>query len=82
MIYAGTGRAHLMAECRRRGIPVEERTYTLSQLWEADEVLVTSASALCVPVIELDGKPIGGKAPHTVRLLQDALMQDYLRETE
>lgn len=82
MIYAGTGRAHLMAECTRQGIPVEERTYTLSELWEADEVLVTSASALCVPVIELDGKPLGGKAPHTVHQLQDALMKDYLLATE
>lgn len=82
MIYAGTGRAHLIAECRNQGIPVEERTYSLSELWDADEVLVTSASALCVPVIELDGKSIGGKAPHTVRLLQDALLKDYLTATE
>ncbi len=77
-IYAGTGRAHLMAECRRQGIPVLEQTYTLADLWDADEVLVTSASALCVPVIELDHRPIGGKAPHTVRALQDALLREYL----
>ena len=82
MIYAGTGRAHLMAECKRQDIPVEERTYTVEELWQADEVLVTSASALCVPVIELDGRPIGGKAPHTVRSLQDALLKDYLQATE
>ncbi len=82
LIYAGTGRAHLIAECKRQEIPVEERTYTLSELWDADEVLVTSASALCVPVIELDGKPLGGKAPHTVRTLQDALLKDYLHATE
>lgn len=81
MIYAGTGRAHLIKQCRKIGIPVEERTYTLRQLWDADEVLVTSASALCVPVIELDGKPIGGKAPHTVRTLQDALLKEYLDAT-
>ncbi len=81
-IYAGTGRAHLIAECRRIGIPVAERPYTLQELWNADEVLVTSASALCVPVIELDGKPIGGKAPLTVRTLQDALLREYLAETE
>ena len=81
-IYAGTGRAHLISECLRQGIPVEERTYTVEEMKDADEVLVTSASALCVPVIELDGMPIGGKAPHTVRLLQDALLKDYLDQTE
>ena len=81
-IYAGTGRAHLMAECARQGIPVVERTYTVAELWEADEILVTSASALCVPVVELDGTPIGGKAADTVRALQDALLNEYLEATK
>lgn len=81
-IYAGTGRAHLILQCQKQGIPVEERLYTMEELLKADEILVTSASALCVPVLELDGKPIGGKAPHTVRALQDALLADYLKETE
>ncbi|MBR7098768.1 MAG: aminotransferase class IV, partial [Clostridia bacterium] len=81
-IYAGTGRAHLIAECKKNGIAVDERTYTLSELWDADEVLVTSASALCVPVCQLDGKPLGGKAPHTVRMLQDALLKEFMDATE
>lgn len=81
-IYAGTARSHLLRECRIHGIEVLEREYTLAELWEADEVLITSASALCIPVVELDGKPIGGKAPHTVKLLQDALMKDFLAKTE
>lgn len=81
-IYAGTGRAHLIAECKKHGIAVEERTYTLAELWDADEVLVTSASALCVPVSQLDGKPLGGKAPHTVRMLQDALLKEFMDATE
>ena len=73
---------HLIAECQRQEIPVIERTYTVDELWDADEVLVTSASALCVPVVELDGSPIGGKAPSTVRALQDALLKEYLEATE
>lgn len=81
-IYAGTGRAHLIAECKRQGIPVVERTYTMEELWDADEALVTSASALCIPITELDGKAIGGKAANTVRALQDALLKDYLDATE
>lgn len=81
-IYAGTGRAHLIEQCRKSGIPVEERLCNRQELTEADEILVTSASALCVPVIELDGIPVGGKAPHTVRMLQDALLKDYLEGTK
>lgn len=81
-IYAGTARNHLLRECRAHGIPVEEREYAPADLWTADEVLVCSASVLCVPVTELDGKPLGGKAPHTVRLLQDALLADFMAKTE
>ena len=60
---------------------MEERTFTRAELLDADEVLITSASALCAPVVELDGAPLGGKAPHTVRMLQDALLKDYLEQT-
>ena len=80
-IYAGTGRAHLIAMCRAQGIPIQERTYTMEELFSADEVLITSASALCVPVTEVDDKPVGGKAPATVKRLQDALLKQYLDAT-
>lgn len=80
-IYAGTARAHLLRECGTHGIPVEERTYTVEELWQADEVLLCSASALCIRVTELDGRPIGGNAPDTVRILQDALLADFLSKT-
>ena len=81
-IYAGTGRAHLLRACALQGIPTLERHYTLDELMDADEVIVTSASALCMRVIELDGKEVGSKATYTVRQLQDALLKEYLEETE
>lgn len=81
-IYAGTARNHLLRECRAHGIAVEEREFSPDLLWQADEVLICSASVLCIPVSELDGRPIGGKAPHTVRLLQDALTADFMKKTE
>ncbi len=81
-IYAGTGRAHLMACCKQFGISVEERKYSLEELMEADEVIVTSASALCMRVMTVDGRPVGGKASYTVKQLQDALLRDYLEKTE
>lgn len=81
-IYAGTGRAHLIEKCREYTIPVAERTYTTEELMEADEVIITSASALCMRVNEIDGIPVGEKAPETLKLLQDALLKDYLEQTE
>ena len=82
LILAGTGRAHLITACKAFDIPVEERPYTLTELKEADEIIITSASALCIRVIELDGAPVGGKAAYTVKQLQDDLLNDFLTKTE
>ena len=81
-ILAGTGRAHLMRHCKYANIPVIEREYTLEELKHADEILLTSASSLCMRIVELDGMPIGNHAPQTVKALQDALLQEFLDMTE
>ncbi len=80
-IYAGTGRAHLIKTANALGTPVAERHYTLSELFDADEVLLTSASALCMRIVEVDRKAVGGKAAYTVKQFQDALLKDYLEQT-
>jgi D-alanine transaminase len=81
-ILAGTGRAHLVLACREMGIAVEERAFTLEEMMGADEVLITSASALCVRVSEVDGRAVGGRDAERVKRLQDALMEDFLKNTE
>ena len=81
LILAGTGRAHLIATCRAFGIAVEERPYTLTEMKAADEILITSASSLCMRVIEVDGEAVGGKAAYTVKQLQDALLKDFIEKT-
>ena len=81
-ILAGTGRAHLINACRSLSIPVSQTAYSLTELMQADEILITSASALCMRVIEIDGTPVGGKAAYTVKQLQDLLLADYLQKTE
>lgn len=81
-ILAGTGRAHLIAFCKRQGIEVVERPYTVEEMLDADEVIITSASALCIRVSEIDGRAVGGRAGYTLKRLQDALLQDFLDQTE
>ena len=82
LILAGTGRAHLIAQCKKQGIPVVERAYTLDEMLAADEILITSASALCIRVSEVDGRPVGGRAAYTDKSLQDALYVDFMEKTE
>ena len=40
-------------------IPVEERTVSMTEVFEADEVWITSSSREIAPVIAIDSKPVG-----------------------
>ena len=48
----------------------------------ADEVVVTSSGQLCLQAIEVDGKPVGGKAPEILEKLQNAYLEKFIRETD
>lgn len=81
-ILPGVGRAHLIAASKALGIPVEERIFTMDELRGADEIIVSSAGSLCLAASELDGKPVGGKDPETLRKLQDFVVADWLEKTK
>jgi D-alanine transaminase len=81
-ILPGVGRAHLIAASKTLGIPVEERIFTMQELRDADEIIVSSAGSLCLSACELDGEPVGGKDPVTLRKLQDFVVADWLAKTE
>ena len=53
----------------------------MDDLRAADEVIVSSSGALCMPACELDGKPVGGKAPEIIKILQDAYLERLHKET-
>jgi len=81
LILPGIARAHLIKMCKSFEIPVDETAFTLKELMEADEVIVTSSGQFCITACEIDGKPVGGKAPELVKKLQDALLNEFLEET-
>lgn len=59
-ILAGITRHILLDLLRKEGsIAVEERVVTMGEVFDADEVWVTSSSKEVVPVLEIDGKPVG-----------------------
>ncbi|MFW2487332.1 D-amino acid aminotransferase [Clostridium chromiireducens] len=82
LILPGIARAHLIKMCKLFSIPVDETAFTLKELMEADEVIVTSSGQFCITACEIDGKPVGGKAPEIVKKLQDALLVEFLEETK
>ncbi|MCI8524582.1 MAG: D-amino acid aminotransferase [Oscillospiraceae bacterium] len=81
-ILPGITRMRLIQLCHRLNIPVDEAPFTLAELRAADEILVTSASTFCRAACELDGQPVGGKDPALLKRIQDALDEDFHRETD
>ena len=82
LILPGIARAHLIKMCKLFNIPVDETAFNLKELMEADEVIVTSSGQFCMATSEIDGKPVGGKAPELIKKLQDALLNEFLEETK
>jgi D-alanine transaminase len=66
-ILPGITRQLLLGVLRADGsIPVEERVITMDEVWNADEIWISSSSKEVVPVIKLDGKPVGDGKPGPV----------------
>ena len=81
LILPGTTRRHYLEICRRLDIPFEERIFTIDELFEADEIMITSAGTLGMTICELDGKKVGGKDPELLHKLQRAAVDDFTLET-
>ncbi len=81
LILPGVARKHLISMCHELGIPVDETAFTVDDIFTADEVIMSSCTSMCRSASEVDGKPVGGKAPELLRKLQDALLKEYLDAT-
>ncbi|MCL6499095.1 MAG: branched-chain-amino-acid transaminase [Firmicutes bacterium] len=71
-ILRGVTRDAVLDIARDLGVPAFERTFTLHDVYTADEVFLTGTGAEIGPVVWVDGRVIGsGKpGPVTLRLLQ------------
>ncbi len=70
-ILPGITRAVVMEIAQEMGYPVEERVFTLHDLYTADECFLTGTAAEVVPVVEADSRTIGTGKPGeiTARLI-------------
>jgi branched-chain amino acid aminotransferase len=75
----GITRANVLRVCREAGIPSQERLFSLTEVYSADEAFVTGTFAGVVPVHTVDGRRIGnGRRGPTVERLQ-GLYADLVR---
>ena len=81
LILPGIARAHLITACRRLGIEVLEKVYYLDELFDAEEVIVTSSTKLCRRGSMIDGKPVGGRCADLYEAIRKEIIDEFLLET-
>ncbi|ATB69385.1 D-alanine aminotransferase [Sulfurospirillum diekertiae] len=71
----------LMEITHTHGIKVEERLFSIEEALNADEAFMASATVFLLPIIEIDGKPIGsGKPGEMVKKLRALYVEAALKE--
>lgn len=79
-ILEGVTRNVVMELARAAGIPVEEPTLQRHDLYVADECFLTGTAAEVIPVVKLDGRPIGEGTPGPITRQLRRRFQEYVRE--
>lgn len=67
-ILRGVTRMTLIDLLRREGLELVERAFTVAEAMAAREAFITSAGNTVMPVVRIDGKPIGNGAPGLLSL--------------
>ncbi|MDR1800701.1 MAG: aminotransferase class IV [Lachnospiraceae bacterium] len=80
-ILPGIAKAHMIDLCKKLEIPVNETAFTLDDLYNAQEIIVTSSSNLIRRANEVDGKAAGGKAPELYERIRKAVMDEFYDAT-
>ena len=77
-ILPGVTRSVIMAAAQEEGIAVQERKFSIAEALAAREAFITGASGAAVPVLAIDGKPVGDGRPGPLTLRLQTL---YARKT-
>ena len=73
-ILPGITRSVLLDVIKGQGLAFEERAFTVEEAYAAREAFITSASQIAMPVVIINGRPIGNGAPG---LIATALRRGY-----
>lgn len=82
VILPGITRADMLSAAREMGLTVYKTPFGLSELMSADEIIVTSTTALGRRAAFIDGVPCGMRGGETAERLLAALKKDYLNSID
>jgi len=78
-ILPGITRSVVIDVIKAQGLAFEERAFSVEEAYGAREAFITSASQIVLPVVAIDGRPVGNGAPG---LIATGLRRDYHRHAE
>jgi D-alanine transaminase len=78
-ILRGISRTVLLDAIRAQGLTLDERAFTVEEAMAAQEAFVTSASQIVLPVVRIDGQPLGTGKPGPIAT---ALRRQFHRHAE
>ena len=82
-ILRGITRTVVLDVLRAQGLMLDERPFTVAEAHAAQEAFVTSASQTVLPVVKIDGKPVGsGKPGKITHRMQDLFFGLFDGRTE
>ena len=81
-VLPGVMRAAVLEAARASATPVVERGFTVAEACEAAEALITSTTVPVLPVVRIDGVPVGGGVPGPIaRRLAAMVWERIARQT-
>lgn len=63
LILNGITRQVVLELCREQGIQVEEKSFTIDEAFEMDELFLTSTTSEVTPITSIDGRPVSSGKP-------------------
>jgi D-alanine transaminase len=81
-ILPGVTRKRIIEICRDLNIAVTERPFTTDELYDADEILVTSSSKLCVRAHAVDDVTFDQSEDSIGYMLCKSIYHDFLNQTK
>ena len=78
-ILKGITRTVVLDIIAAEGLKLDVRPFTIDEAQQAREAFITSASQTVMPVVKIDGRPVGNGAPG---LVSSALRREFYRHAE
>jgi branched-chain amino acid aminotransferase len=80
-ILEGITRQTVMELAEDRGIPVREAHFFSKELYRADECFLTNTSLEIMPVVGIDGHPLGSGHPGNLTILLLKAFREAIKKT-